>query len=342
MQITPVILAGGGGARLWPLSQPDRPKPLLKLLGERSLLQETALRFAGDDRFGRPILSVGQDFAAACLADMRTVDAPPALTVIEPVGRDTAAAIAAAALSAPDDALLLMAPADHAIAEPGAFRDAVALAAGEITSGLAVFGVTPDRPETGYGYINPAAGSAAGALRQVERFTEKPDPAGATALLKAGALWNAGLFLGQRRSFIAAFEAYAPDILAAVRAAMPRTAPNNKVRLEAKSFSNARPAPFDKAIMERTDQAHVAALDVGWSDVGDWNAVWQASGKDSDGNVIIGEVRAVDCQGCYLRGEGAVAKAAGLRDMVVVATPSGMLTLPRAEAQSVKRLVGGL
>jgi len=338
MQITPVILAGGGGARLWPLSRPDRPKPLLKLLGPRSLLQETAARFADDARFAPPMLSAGQAFAAACLRDLAEIGAAPSLTVVEPEGRNTAAAIAAAALAAPAGALLLMAPADHAIGAPAIFCDAVACAAAAVGAGLAVFGVTPDRPETGYGYIVPASERGTGALRPIGRFTEKPSHATAIALIDAGALWNAGLFLGRRESFLAAFETLAPDILAAVTAALPAGAATSGILHLTAAFGDARSAPFDKAIMERTDAGLVADLAAEWSDVGDWAAVWRASGKDGDGNVMLGDVVAQNCRGCYLRGEGAAARAADLADMVVIATPEATLTLPLAAAQAVRRL----
>ena len=252
MQITPVILAGGGGARLWPASRPDRPKPLLKLLGPRSLLQETAARFAGDARFSAPMLSVGQAFAAACRSDLTEIGARPALTVSEPEGRNTAAAIAAAAVAAEEGALLLMAPADHAIGDPASFGDAVARAAATVGNGLAVFGVTPDRPETGYGYILPAAAAAAAgqALRPIDRFTEKPNAAAAEKLIAAGALWNAGLFLGRRESFLAAFAALAPHLLAAVTAALPTGATTDAgVLCLTAAFCDARSGPFDKATL---------------------------------------------------------------------------------------------
>lgn len=340
MQITPVILAGGGGARLWPLSRPDWPKPLLKLLGPRSLLQETAARFADDARFAPPMLSVGQAFAAGCLHDLAEIGAAPTCTVVEPEGRNTAAAIAAAALAAPAGALLLMAPADHAIGAPAIFCDAVARAAAAVGDGLAVFGVTPDRPETGYGYIVPALQPRVGALRPIGRFTEKPSHAAASELIGAGALWNAGLFLGRRESFLAAFETHAPDILAAVTAALPAEAATAGVINLTAAFGGARTTPFDKAIMERTDVGLVADLAAGWSDVGDWAAVWRASGKDADGNVMIGDVVAVNCRGCYLRGEGVAARAADLSDMIVIATPEATLTLPLSAAQTVRRLAG--
>lgn len=345
MKITPVILAGGGGARLWPVSRPDRPKPLLKLLGPRSLLQETAARFADDARFGPPMLSVGQAFAAACRRDLAEIGTAPTLTVIEPEGRNTAAAIAAAALAAPAGALLLMAPADHAIGDPAIFCDAVARAAAAVGEGLAVFGVTPDRPETGYGYILPASpsgedvGVGVGALRPIGRFTEKPTEAAARDLIGAGALWNAGLFLGRRESFLAAFETLAPDILAAVTAALPTGATAEVGVLQLTSaFAGVRSAPFDKAIMELTDTGLVAGLAAGWSDVGDWAAVWRASDKDAAGNVIVGDAVALNCRGCYLRGEGAAVRAADLVDMIVIATPAATLTLPLSAAQAVRRL----
>lgn len=340
MQITPVILAGGGGARLWPVSRPDRPKPLLQLLGPRSLLQETALRFAGDGRFGSPMLSVGQAFANASRCDLAEAGASSVLTVIEPEGRNTAAAIAAAALAAPAGALLLMAPADHAIGDPAVFCDAVARAATAVGDGLAVFGVTPDRPETGYGYILPVStGADAGVLRPIARFTEKPNAAAAGDLIGAGALWNAGLFLGRRESFLVAFEAHAPDILVAVSAALPTGKPTETDALQlTAAFAKVRAAPFDKAIMELTDTGLVAGLAAGWSDVGDWAAVWRASPKDAAGNVIVGDVVALNCRGCYLRGAGAAVRVADLVDMIVIATPAATLTLPLSAAQAVRRL----
>ncbi len=337
MNITPVILAGGGGQRLWPLSTPDRPKPLLRLFGARSLLQATALRFGDSSRFAPPMLSVGQSFAAAALADMAAIGARPSLALIEPEGRNTAAAIAAAALAAPPEAALLLAPADHAIRDEAALHAALESAwPAVLADRLVVFGVVPDRPATGFGYAVPDAAAAAGQVRPLARFVEKPEAAAATRLIEAGALWNAGMFFGRASAFLAAFEAHAPGILDAARRAM--TPPNDgRLRLSP-AFAAAPAVPFDMAVMERTDRASVAPLDCGWSDVGDWDAVWRASPRDAAGNVLVGETAASDCRDCYIRGEGAVAAAHGLTDMIVIATPQATLTIPRSAAQEVRRL----
>ncbi|MGZ0186412.1 MAG: mannose-1-phosphate guanylyltransferase [Alphaproteobacteria bacterium] len=337
MKITPIILAGGGGARLWPLSTPAYPKPLLRLFGDRSLLQATAHRFRDQSRFTAPVLSVGQAFADDALADLHAEGVAPALTIVEPVGRNTAAAIAAAALSSNPEATLLIAPADHVISDEQAFHAALEAASLAIAHDkIVVFGVTPERPETGFGYAVPSLGESIGAARPLQRFVEKPDGDTAKRLIHDGALWNAGMFFGRTGAFLRAFEDHAAEIVAGVKAATPK-ATGVVIRLES-AFGDVPAAPFDKAVMEKTADAAVAPLDCGWSDVGDWAAVWRASPKDSGGNVLVGDVRIAACNGCYIRGEGAVAAAQGLTNMIVVATADGTLTIPMAEAQAVRSL----
>lgn len=327
MKIRPVILAGGGGARLWPLSTPQRPKPLLRLLDDRTLLRATAERVADPALFTRPLLSVGVAFAEAAAAELDGA----ADLLVEPVGRDTAAAVAAAALSASPETPLLMTPADHAIRDAAGFRRSIEAAMPAVLAGkLVLFGIPPTGPATGYGYALP--GEADAIARPLDRFVEKPAEAEATRLIAEGALWNAGLFFGLAQTFLDAFAEHAPDILAAVRRA--RTGDG---ALSA-AFADAPARPFDKAVMEKTRAAALAPLASDWSDVGDWLSVWNASTKDSDGNVIVGDVVQEGCRNCYLRGEGARAAATGLSDMAVVATPEATLVLPLQQAQSVKRL----
>jgi mannose-1-phosphate guanylyltransferase len=239
----------------------------------------------------------GKPVADIALADLDAVVVAPALTVVEPVGRNTAAAIAAAVLSAVPEVALLIALADHVIMDEQAFLAALDAASPAVAQDkIVVFGVTPELAETGFGYAVPSPGESIGAARPLQRFVEKPDGETSARLIKAGALWNAGMFFGRTRAFLPAFEDHATDILTGIKAAVPKTV-GAVLHLDP-VFGDLLAAPFDKAVMEKTAEAAVAPLECGWSDVGDWAAVWRASPKDPKGNVLVGDVRTVDCQGC--------------------------------------------
>ncbi len=339
----PVILCGGSGTRLWPSSRKAYPKQFAPLLGESSLYQGTLKRFSGEG-FAAPLIMTGEDFRFLAVEQAEELGLADARVVVEPVGRDTAPAILAAALmleGTPDD-LMLVAPSDHVMADVGAFHAAIRAGRGAAEEGaLVTFGVTPDRPETGYGYLQ-LAGRPDG-VTAVTRFTEKPDPETAEAMLEAGHyLWNAGLFMGRVKDFIAAFETYAPDIVAPVRDAVAGAAEDlSFTRLDEASFGAARAISVDYAIMEKAEWVVAVPLDCGWSDLGAWDAILTATGPDTQGNATSGDVTLIDCEGSYLRSEaGDMALVGlGLKGIVAVAMRDAVLVADKARAQDLKKVV---
>jgi mannose-1-phosphate guanylyltransferase/mannose-1-phosphate guanylyltransferase/mannose-6-phosphate isomerase len=331
--ITPVILSGGSGMRLWPLSRLGRPKQFLALTGALSLLEETALRVSGEG-FERPILvgAAGQEEA------LGRIDA--ALTILEPAPRNTAPAVALAALAAPD-ALLLVLPSDHVVADPALFREAVEAARPAAEAGwLVTFGMAPDRPETGYGYISTGE-PVAGAARRAAAFVEKPDRATAESYLgEGGWLWNSGMFLMRADAFLAALRTHAPDIAAAAEASLRRD--GDRIVADPDAFARAPSRSIDRAVMEVHDRVAVLPASFGWSDIGSWEALHGVSAKDGDGNVLIGDVVAVDAKGSLIRSEGPVIAAIGVEDLIVVATERAVLIVPRAQSQRVDEAIAAL
>ncbi len=339
----PVILCGGSGTRLWPSSRKAYPKQFVPLLGKNSLYQGTLKRFSGEG-FAAPLVMTGEDFRFLAVEQADEIGCSDARVVVEPVGRDTAPAILAAALmleESPED-LMLIAPSDHVMEDVGAFHAAIRAGRDAAREGaLVTFGVTPDRPETGYGYLQ-LAGRPDG-VTTVTKFTEKPDLDTAKAMLDAGHyLWNAGLFMGRVKDFIAAFETYAPDLVPPVRKAVSDAARDlDFTRLDKDAFATANPISVDYAIMEKAEWVVAVPLDCGWSDLGAWDALWSAAGPDSQGNAVSGDVTAVDCEGSYLRSEeaGMVLVGLGLKDVVAVAMRDAVLIADRARSQEVKGIV---
>ena len=301
------------------------------------------MRFQGEG-FAAPLVMTGEDFRFLAVEQAEALGLSDAQVVIEPVGRDTAPAILAAALmleARPDD-LMLVAPSDHVMADLAAFHAAIDAGRAAAEDGaLVTFGVTPDRPETGYGYLQ-LAGRPDG-VTTVTKFTEKPDLKTAQAMLEAGHyLWNAGLFMGRVKDFIAAFEKHAADLVAPVRAAVAGASRDlGFTRLEPQAFGKARAISVDYAIMEKAEWVVAAPLDCGWSDLGAWDALWTVSGPDERGNVAAGEVTAVDCEGSYLRSEepGMTLVGLGLKDVVAVAMRDAVLVADKGRAQDVKGVV---
>ena len=322
--IRPVILCGGAGTRLWPLSRAGRPKQFLALGGEESLLARTARRA---EAWGEPLIVAGADMAAAVAEAV-----PDARILAEPSGRNTAAAIALAALAAAEDELLLVLPSDHHIGDEAAFRDAVDTARPLAEAGwLVTFGIGPDRPETGYGWICSGEPIASGAWR-AERFAEKPDLETARAwLAEGGWAWNAGIFLFAREALTAALAEHSPATLAAAEA-WPDSA----------SWSAAPPVSIDKAVMEKADRVAVVPVDMGWTDIGSWEAVHALGPLDGAGNRLAGDVVAPDSRNCLVHSEGPVVVALGVEDLVIVATERAVLVVPRSQSQRVGEAVAAL
>ncbi|MBK5910914.1 mannose-1-phosphate guanylyltransferase/mannose-6-phosphate isomerase [Rhodothalassium salexigens] len=346
--ICPVILSGGTGSRLWPLSRAGYPKQFLPLAGDRTLFQDTVARVATPG-FAEPLVICNDDHRFIVAEQLRSAGAEARAIVLEPVGRNTAPAAAIAALHLlgetedGDDPLMLIMPSDHRIAEPDAFRAAVERAAPAAAAGaLVTFGITPDRPETGYGYIKAAgAYGAHGGVSAVERFVEKPDAETAAGYLAAGGYhWNSGIFLVSARRYLDELTAQHPDMVTACRAALDGAAADlTFCRLDAEAFARAPADSIDYAVMEHTERAAVVPVAMGWSDLGAWSAVWDAGTKDAEGNATRGDVILHDTRNAYVRAEHGLVAVAGLDDVVVVATDDAVLVADRRRAQDVKALV---
>jgi mannose-1-phosphate guanylyltransferase/mannose-6-phosphate isomerase len=348
-RLHPVILSGGSGTRLWPMSRAHYPKQLLPLTSKRSLLQEAVLRVADTARFAPPVVVANDEHRFIVAEHLRLSGMMPQAIVLEPMGRNTAPAVCIAALTllaAERDPVMLVAPSDHAISDVGAFRAAIDRAADTARTGrLVTFGITADRPETGYGYIRrggPIAG-ADGAY-ELAAFVEKPDRARAESYVAAGDYyWNSGIFVFPAGLFLRELEANHPAVVAACRTALDRaTRDLDFLRLDKSAFAAAESISVDYAVMEHTRHAAVVPVDMGWSDVGTWDALWQVSPKDGNGNVVLGDVIAEDARNCYLRAEHGLVTALGIEDVVVVATADAVLVAERDRAQDIKRIIARL
>ncbi|MEQ8371331.1 MAG: mannose-1-phosphate guanylyltransferase/mannose-6-phosphate isomerase [Alphaproteobacteria bacterium] len=344
--LVPVILSGGAGSRLWPLSRAGYPKQLLPLVTERSLLQETVLRAGVAAGFLPPVLICNEAQRFLVAEQMRTVGVTAGCIALEPEGRNTAPAVATGALLVrrqSPGALMAVFASDHAVADTDAFIKAVSTAAGAAAQGyLATLGITPDRPDTGYGYIRrgaPLAGCP-GAFA-IQRFVEKPDRARAEAMLAEGGHdWNSAMFVFDPQVFLDELQTLEPEIYAACGAAVDRAAQDlDFLRLDSEAFCRSPARPVDTAVMERTSRGVVVPADLGWSDVGSWHALWQIARRDSDDNSLHGPVVALDSHGSYVRAEHGVVGVVGLTDMVVVATDDAVFVAPRDRASEAGLLV---
>jgi mannose-1-phosphate guanylyltransferase/mannose-6-phosphate isomerase len=347
-RIIPVILSGGSGTRLWPVSRESFPKQLWPLLSDRSMIQETALRARGPG-FAPPLVVCNEEHRFLIAEQVRAAGITGARIVLEPVGRNSAPAVAAAAcLIAEDDpdAVLWMMAADAAIADAEALHAALEVAVDAARHGHAVtFGMKPTAPETGYGYVERGEPlpDTPGAYR-VGRFVEKPDAEAAAALLATGLhLWNSGMFVFTARTLLEELDRYEPEVLAAVRQAVAcRTADLDFIRLGVEAFTACKSISLDYAIAERTARAAVVPADLGWSDVGSWGALWELGAKDAAGNVAVGDVLLEGARNCYVRSDGVLTGVIGLEDAVVVVTEDAALAMHRDAAQDVKKLVDRL
>ncbi|TXH99337.1 MAG: mannose-1-phosphate guanylyltransferase/mannose-6-phosphate isomerase [Pseudorhodobacter sp.] len=349
-KITPLLLCGGSGTRLWPLSRKGFPKQFSALTGEGSLFQQAATRLSGAG-FGRPVVVTNSDFRFIVVEQLAAARIDPAAILIEPAGRNTAPAILAATLHiAADDpaALILVAPSDHVVPDAAAFGAAVAAATPAARAGrIVTFGIQPDRPETGYGWLELSTAPVAGQTQPLTRFVEKPDAARAEAMLSAGNfLWNAGIFLFSAETLLSAFAAHAPDLIAPVADAVELAERDLAfLRLAAAPWDKARDISIDYAVMEKAANLDVMPFSAGWSDLGDWDAVWrEAAAHDAAGNATHGETVVIDCENSLLRSEseGQVLVGIGLDNMIAVAMPDAVLVAPRDRAQDVKLAVAAL
>ncbi|MCP9776370.1 MULTISPECIES: mannose-1-phosphate guanylyltransferase/mannose-6-phosphate isomerase [unclassified Cyanobium] len=347
--LVPVILCGGTGTRLWPLSRASYPKQYWPLAGtgEDTLLQQTQQRLKGLPGLGAPLLICNEDHRFIVAEQLRQIGVEPQAILLEPIGRNTAPAVAVAALQATaqgDDPLLLVLAADHVIRDAATFRATVAAGMAAAEAGqLVTFGIVPTAPETGYGYIE-AAQSLLGANEPVPiaRFVEKPDRATAEQFLATGRFtWNSGMFLFKASAILAELERLAPEVVSACRSSLEHdSADLDFLRLEREAFASCPSVALDVAVMERTDRGAVLPLEAGWSDVGSWSALWETADQDSDGNVLRGRVISEGSSNCYLRSEHRLVVGLGVEDLVVVETDDVVLVAHRDRAQEVKAIVG--
>ncbi|MDR6842923.1 mannose-1-phosphate guanylyltransferase/mannose-6-phosphate isomerase [Pseudoxanthomonas sacheonensis] len=342
LPILPVILSGGSGTRLWPLSREAYPKQFLPLVGDDTMLQATWKRVA-PVASAAPIVVANQEHRFMAAEQLRGCDVTPAALILEPIGRNTAPAIAIAALqalSAGEDALLLVLPSDHVVRNDGAFHAAVREAAVAADVGkLVTFGIVPTAPETGYGYIKAGAGVGVG-VRAVDRFVEKPNQATAQEYLASGEyFWNSGMFLFKASRYLEELKTLQPDMLSACEQALSKaTHDPDFIRLDADAFAESPSDSIDYAVMEKTADAVMVPLDAGWSDVGSWAALWEVSDKDASGNAHHGDVIEIDCRDTYAYGSRLIAMV-GLQDIVVVETDDAIMVGHRDRVQDVKEVV---
>ncbi|MEC4747762.1 mannose-1-phosphate guanylyltransferase/mannose-6-phosphate isomerase [Methylomicrobium sp. Wu6] len=339
----PVILSGGSGTRLWPLSRTHYPKQFLPLTSENTMLQETWLRLEGVPALSSPIAVCNEAHRFMVAEQLREIDVKPGAIILEPFGRNTAPAIALAALSTHPDEVLLVLPSDHVILQVSVFQDAVKQAERlALQNFLVTFGIVPTHPETGYGYIKRGAVAVMDdSAYPVAAFAEKPDLKTAQGYLESGDyLWNSGMFAFKAGVFLQELEKFNPQMLAICREAFNAAQRDvDFVRIPANIFTSCPSDSVDYAVMEKTDKAMVIPLDAGWNDVGSWSALWEVTAKDDRGNAIRGDVLTVDTHDSFIHSENKLVAVVGIRDLVVVETDDAVMIAPKDRVQDVKLLV---
>lgn len=343
-KIQPVILCGGSGARLWPLSRDTYPKQFLRILGDETLLQQTMRRVSNIEGVGPAILVCNESSRFIAAEQLREIGIKDAQILLESQRRNTAPAIASAALQAlslGQDPLLLVLPSDHVIKDHAAFCTAVKTAVDAAERGdLVTFGITPVRPETGYGYIRVGNSPSSGA-RPVLQFVEKPDLTTAEGYLANGQyFWNSGMFVFRASRYLEELTLYHPEIVAACREAVALSKQDlDFIRLDANSYSASPDMAVDYAVMERTERASMVAMEAGWSDIGSWASVWNVADKDGSNNAVHGDVLLEDCEDCLVHGTTRLITAVGLRNTVIVETADALLIMNTERSQETKKLV---
>lgn len=357
----PVVLSGGVGSRLWPLSRSKYPKQLLSLAGNgpdaadnHSMLQQTLLRVQGVDHAESPIVVCNEEHRFMVGEQLQEMQCSDATIILEPEGRNTAPAIALAALQAEPESILLVMPADHVIQNIGAFQSAISHALPIAERGeFVTFGIVPDSPETGYGYIKAAdnddenaeqGATYQGAIYKVEEFKEKPDAATAADYVASGNyFWNGGIFVFRASVYLAELKKYAPEVFDACSSAMHgKQSDLDFVRIDEAAFAKSPDISIDYAVMENTELANVVPLDVGWNDVGSWSALWEVSHKDGNGNALAGDVLLHDTKNSHIISESKLVSAVGVENMVIVETADAVLVADKSQTQNVKEIVNQL
>jgi mannose-1-phosphate guanylyltransferase/mannose-6-phosphate isomerase len=353
-QITPVILCGGAGTRLWPLSRKSYPKQFVPLVDEQTLFQASARRLCGTTdalSFTAPAVLTGADFRFIVTEQLAAIGIDPGAILIEPEGRNTAPAILAAALhlmASDPEAIMLVAPSDHVVPDIDAFHAAIEKGLASVADGkLVTFGIKPTHAETAYGYLELAAQpDASGAAVDLKQFVEKPDETRAVEMLAAGTfMWNAGIFLFKAKDIVAAFAEHSPELTAPVGAAVDGAqADLGFLRLDPEAWAQAKDISIDYAVMERADNLAVVPFGGGWSDLGGWDAVWREAGPDADGVVTSGTATAIECQNSLLRSDGEHLEVVGigLKNVMAIAMNDAVLVADMSRAQDVKKAVVAL
>ena len=346
MRVIPVILCGGEGTRLWPLSRGFSPKQLLALVDDYSLLQNTAKRFSDDPKITSPIIVCNEEHRFLVAEQLRKIEIEALSIILEPEGRNTAPATALAAhnaLKLEDDAILIVLPSDHVVKRGPEFHDAVSKALDLAREGaLVTFGVVPSKPETGYGYIK--RGKTKRGAYEVDEFIEKPGIIDAIKFLDSGMYyWNSGMFVFKARAYLDELEAYSPEIDERMKQASASAIIDlDFTRVNSDVFISSPSDSIDCAVMEHTANAVVVPLDAGWNDIGSWDALWEISEKDADYNTLIGDVVAKDVENSYVWSEGRLVVAAGLKNVVIVETADAVMVVSKGRSQQVKSIVAEL
>lgn len=337
----PVILSGGSGTRMWPYSRAMYPKQLLPLVSEKSMLQETVLRISDMPETEAPWFICNEEHRFLVAEQLRNIDVSPAGILLEPIGRNTAPAITLAALSAQPDDILLVLPADHVIKDVEGFHKATKLALQQAHEDkLVTFGIIPSKAETGYGYIR-AGSEVSQNVYQVAEFVEKPDKATAEEYVTGGNYsWNSGMFMFKASRFLDEMKQFSPDIVNQCQTALAKAKDDlDFVRVAKEDFEQCPSDSIDYAVMEKTKHAVVVPIDIGWSDVGSWSALWDVSEKDNNGNMLKGDVLTHDTQNCFIQNDKKLIATVGVQDLVLVETDDSILVADKQRVQEVRQIV---